>query len=184
MKKPNNLICFTGRKRSGKDWLLQALQKEGGDIRRLSFSDELRVLANKVYPWLPKEIGDVEKDLPFVHQYNPNGLTPRQIWGVINGLREVQDSIFLDNFVANQYPEVLANPDVLYIISDLRTPPEHKFISSIGCPIVKITRCDRTGIEENPLEDYIDEIIPTHEFINNFNGAGEFIEFMKLRGLV
>lgn len=180
-----NLICFTGRKRSGKDFLLKSLQQiSGKPVVRLSFSDEMRLLANKVYPWLPKEIDDSIKDIPFVHPSNPKGYTPREIWIVVNGLREVEDDILVKNFIRDQYPLVGQNPDKLFVISDLRMPPEHAFINSIGCPIVKITRPDRSGIKEDDVESYIDQIVPDYEFFNKFDGIEEFHQFIQHTGLL
>lgn len=183
-----NLEFFTGRKRSGKDFCLQllagALTAEKR-VARLSFSDELRRVAHFIYPWLPEEIGDTEKDLPFIHPDNPKGLTPRDVWkhlGGDDGLRYVQPDLFLSYFIKHQLPQVVANPHIHYIVTDLRTPQEYEWALSTKCPITRISKADRTGIIEDDIEAFIDEMKVNYEFVNPFDGGSlAFINFYKGR---
>lgn len=180
-----NLEFFTGRKRSGKDFCLESLisfhHLQGDkDIQRLSFSDELRRVANYIYPWLPEEVEDAVKDVSYVHPDNPKGLTPRQIWlhlGGDNGLRHVQPDLFLSFFKRFQLPLVEQNPHVHYIVSDLRTPQEYEWALSTECPITRISKADRAGIIEDDIEAFIDEMKVNHEFLNPFTGWEPFIKF-------
>lgn len=180
-----NLEAFCGKKRSGKDFLLQALINEmGGErlVRRLSFSDGLRDITNIIFPWLPAQIPDELKDVPWVHPKNPLNLTPRQIWlhlGNDSGLRFVQPDIFLDIFIRNCVPLVLANPQIDFVISDVRTPQEYDWIKANQIKLIRISKADRTGIVEDKLEDFIDEMKPDYEFVNHFDGAGSFLDFYR-----
>ncbi|WPJ72147.1 hypothetical protein DEEACLCL_00130 [Salmonella phage CRW-SP2] len=183
-----NLEFFTGRKRSGKDFCLTllagALTVEK-PVVRLSFSDELRRVAHYIYPWLPEDVEDGLKDMPFVHPDNPRGLTPRQIWlhlGGDNGLRYVQPDLFLAFFKRFQLPLVEQNPDVHYIVSDLRTPQEYEWALSTKCPITRISKADRTGIIEDDIEAFIDKMKVNYEFVNPFDGGSlAFINFYRNR---
>lgn len=180
-----NLEFFTGRKRSGKDYCLQALMDdERGKrvVQRLSFSDELRRVANYIYPWLPQEIPDDAKDAPFRHPDNPNNFTPREIWlhlGGTDGLRRVQPDLFLAFFKRFQLPLVEANPGVHFIVSDLRTPQEYDWALSTRCPITRISKEDRTGIVEDDIESFIDQMVVHKEFVNPFDDGVSFIKFYR-----
>ncbi|WPJ48893.1 hypothetical protein RCIP0012_00111 [Klebsiella phage RCIP0012] len=184
-----NLEFFTGRKRSGKDFCLESLisfnEIQGEtEIRRLSFSDELRRVANYIYPWLPVDVDDAIKDVPFVHPDNHHGLTPRQIWlhlGGATGLRYVQPDLFLAFFKRYQLPLVEANPQIHYIVSDLRTPQEYEWALSTKCPITRISKADRAGIIEDDIEAFIDEMKVNYEFVNPFDGWAPFVKFYKER---
>lgn len=181
----SNLQAFCGKKRSGKDFLLEGLISEmGGErlVRRLSFSDGLRDIAHTIYPWLPARIPDDWKDVPFVHPKNPLNLTPRQIWlhlGNDTGLRYVQPDIFLDIFIRNCIPLVETYPQVDFVISDVRTPQEYDWIKANQIKLIRISRADRKGIVEDKLEDFIDEMQPDHDFINNFDGVEPFLNFYR-----
>lgn len=182
-----NLEFFTGRKRSGKDFCLEALiDSERGKrvIQRLSFSDELRRVANFIYPWLPVDIPDDKKDSPYIHPDNPWQFTPREIWlhlGGESGLRRIQPDLFLSFFKRFQLPLVVANPGVHYIVSDLRTPQEYDWALSTKCPITRISKANRSGIIEDKIEAFIDEMVVDYDFINPFEGRNDFIEFYRNR---
>lgn len=183
-----NLEFFTGRKRSGKDYCLQSLiddERGKRTVRRLSFSDELRRVCNYVYPWMPIEVADEIKDIPYPHPDNVNNLTPRQIWlhlGSPTGLRYVQPDLFLSFFKRFQLPLIEQNPDVHYIVSDLRTPQEYDWALSTKCPITRISKANRAGIIEDDIEAFIDDMVVDHDFINPFDGASlAFIEFYRNR---
>lgn len=176
-----NLVFFTGRKRSGKDFCVEALAKADG-VARLSFSDELRRVAHHIYPWLPVIIPDSMKDLPYPHPLNHKGLTPRDIWkhlGGDDGLRHVQPGLFLYHFKLNQLPHVVANPGRKFAVTDLRTPQEYEFALSTGCPIIRVSKPDRSGIVEDKIEDFIDQMEVSHEFTNQLDGEEAFLKFYR-----
>ena len=183
-----NLEFFTGRKRSGKDYCLESIIEDDRGkrvVQRLSFSDELRRVANYIYPWLPTEVEDALKDVPFDHPDNVQGLTPRQIWLHLGndkgGLRFVQPDLFLAFFKRFQLPLVVENPGVHYIVSDLRTPQEYEWALSTKCPITRISKPCRAGIVEDDVEAFIDQMIVDYDFTNNFEGRNNFIEFYRNR---
>ncbi|AYP28413.1 hypothetical protein HWB92_gp155 [Serratia phage vB_SmaA_3M] len=185
----DNLEFFTGKKRSGKDFCLEGLIDDSRGkqvICRLSFSDELRVIANTIYPWLPRDIPDHLKDVPWEHPQNYRRMTPRQIWlhlGGDDGLRFVEPDLFLESFKRNQLPKVVANPDVLYIVTDVRTPQEYMWVKETGRTLTRITREDRSGIMEDTIEDFIDRMEVDFEFFNPFTGTQPFIDFYRSRAL-
>lgn len=185
MTKYPNLEAFCGKKRSGKDFCLEGLIDDSRGkavIRRLSFSDGLRDIANAIYPWLPARIPDELKDVPFIHKKNSRGLTPREIWlhlGNDTGLRYVQPDIFLDMFKRTCLESVDTFGSVHFIISDVRTPQEYEWIKANQIRLTRISKADRTGIVEDKLEDFIDDMEVDHEFVNPFAGIQPFLDFYR-----
>jgi hypothetical protein len=176
------ILSFLGERKSGKDYLCDFLVREYGAVR-LSFSDEVRHLAVKVFPWLPFDFDPSVKDLPFVHEKNPNNLTPRQIWvDVIGKVRNVTPNYFVEAFEErNKVPlQQMHRTDRLYLITDFRTPQEWVFLKKYKIPVIKIVREDRTGIPPDAFEDYVRQFTDYNAvFKNRLNGTSEFNRFFK-----
>lgn len=147
----------------------------------MSFSDELRTLADNIYPWLNSfALTDTQKDKPLVHPSNPRSLTPRQIWKIVNKLSEVEPDIFLRRFIHFQWSFI--SPNQKYIITDLRMPVEHEFIRSKNIPVIKIINEDRGELEPCDLEKYVRSLTKDdvdYWFVNKMNGTKEFDQFYK-----
>lgn len=171
----NNIIAFTGRKRSGKDFYCKILTELYG-ATRMSFSDELKRLARVIYPWIPFSIDDDKKEEKIESEFNIYGFTPREIWlelGGAEGLRYIDPSVFVNHFIANQYDTAVEHPDKLHVITDLRTKQEYDFIKKLGIPIVRITldpkkRCELILVED-AVEDFISEMKADVDFVNIWN---------------
>lgn len=171
------IISFMGEYRSGKDYLCDFLVKNYG-AHRLSFSDEVRRLAVKIFPWLPFDFDPSVKDLPFDHPQNPNGLTPRDIWLLVGKVRDVTPNYFVDSFVYNQLTRVDENK--LNIITDFRTPQEWEFLKKYSIPVIKIQREDRSGIGPNAFEEFVRQFREYDAlFINRMDGTESFEKFFK-----
>lgn len=176
-----NIICFAGERKSGKDHLADFLRDAYG-VQRLSFSDEVRRIADFAFPWLNSfQITPEVKDDPYIHPLNEHNLTPRQIWLKVGELRtDVEGGIFVRQFEQWQLARAQANPNVLHVITDFRTPQEFEFLKKHGIPIIKIIREDRTGIEPCDFEEYIRNF-DNHQgvFINKMNGNHDFNQFIQ-----
>lgn len=176
------ILSFMGERKSGKDFLTDYLVKEYG-ATRLSFSDEVRRLTVKVFPWMPFDFDPAVKDLPFVHPKNPNNLTPREIWiKVIGRVRDVVPTYFVDSFEENNKPalELKDRRDRLFVITDFRTPDEWVFLQRHHIPVIKIIREDRQGIPPDAFEEYVRNFTQQNAvFINRMNGTGEFDKFFR-----
>jgi len=176
------IVTFMGERKSGKDYFCDFLVREYG-ATRLSFSDEVRQLAVKIFPWMPFDFDPAVKDLPFVHEKNPNGLTPRQIWvDVVGKVRNVVPNYFVDAFEErNTVPlQQMHRTDRLYIITDFRTPQENDFLKKHKIPVIKIEREDRTGIAPDAFEEYVRQYTDYNtKFTNRMNGTNEFNLFFR-----
>ena len=179
----NTVIAFIAERKSGKDFLCDYLVANHG-ATRLSFSDEVRTLAQKVFPWLPFFFSPETKDVPFIHENNPNGFTPREIWLWIGQVRNVQPKYFVQAFEENQKADI----SKLNIITDFRTEDEYEFLMRHNIPIIKIIREDRTGIPPDDFEQYVRDFDKQDAiFINTMDGTDKFKvffeEFRKNHGL-
>jgi hypothetical protein len=176
------IVAFMGEYKSGKDFFCNHLTRTHGAIR-LSFSDEVRRLANQIFPWLPMDITPEQKDIPFIHEHNPNNLTPRQIWLTVGKVRDVDPFYFVNQFVDSNecvFDHCFA-PDNLYIITDFRTPQEYWLLSQDPpIPIIKIERESREGLPPSDFEEYVRNFYGQNAtFINRMNGTEEFDEFFS-----
>ena len=177
----NNLIALCGERRRGKDHFAKHLVDTHGGVR-LSFSDEVRRLADDIFPWLDSfNIHESEKDSPIDSIFNPNKLTPRDIWKLVGKVRDVHPQFFVKRFLENQYRQVLQNPNTLFIITDLRTPDEIEyFINVFKVPTIKIISPKADALyEHDTFETFIRDYRTDSEFVNNMNGVSEFDAFFK-----
>ncbi len=176
------IITFMGERKSGKDYFTEFLVREYG-ATRLSYSDEVRHLAVKIFPWLPFDFDPAVKDLPFIHPKNPNNLTPRQIWvNVVGKVRDVNPNYFVETFEErNAVPlQQMHRIDRLYVITDFRTPQENTFQKKHKIPVIKIEREDRTGIAPDAFEEYVRQFTDYNAvFKNRMNGTSEFNAFFR-----
>lgn len=175
------IVAFMGEYKSGKDYFALHLANTQGAVR-LSFSDEVRRLATKLFPWLPFHITPEQKDVPFKHEQNPNNLTPRQIWLTVGKVRDVDPHYFVNEFIATNDAilDQCFRKDNLYIITDFRTPQEWDFLHASGIPIMKIKLNDRTGLPPSDFEEYVRQFKHYDAlFINHKNGTDEFDEYFK-----
>lgn len=179
----NNLVCLCGERRRGKDYLTKGLIEEFGAIR-VSFSDEVRRTAALLFPWFPAfDISDDEKDQVFVHPYNTQNATARDILLMAGKVRDVDGRYFVRNFIDNQFVNVLANPDKLYVITDFRTRDEYEgFLEIMKVPTIKILKdVDKDKYPDHPFEDYIRAFNKQQAaFFNSLPGTKAFVEFFKV----
>ena len=150
------IIALTGPSGVGKDTFYEtvALGLAGEcNVLRISFSDELRKMASEMFPWLPECDKPGWKDEPFVHQCNPNNLTPRDIWKrVATCARGVQDNVFGERLVKKMC-EIISDRfpgphDTLIVVTDLRSEPEFKLLKDLtkafDIKFVRIDDCQTT----------------------------------------
>jgi hypothetical protein len=162
----------------GKDYLASILVKEHNAVR-LSFSDEVRNLAQVMFPWFNAYMPDEQKDKVYEHPNNTTGATGRDIILVAGKVREVDSKYFVRAFIKNQMPAVIANPERLYVITDFRTEDEYEeLLKPLDVPIIKVER--KSGLAPHPFEEYIRGFNDFHATFNNcLDGTGPFLDFFK-----
>lgn len=173
--KPLQMVAFMGERQSGKDYLAAHLAKKYG-VRRLSFSDEVRRLAQKMFPWMDFDYPPELKDQPLDHPENPKAWTPRQLWLHAGKVRDIDGAYFVRRFAENQLPAA-REVGGIQVITDFRTPEEWEFLKENRVPVIKIL-CDRTNIEDHPFEEYTRQFQnQTASFYNNKTGTEGFDVF-------
>jgi|SaaInl8_200m_RNA_FD_contig_81_619839_length_10764_multi_4_in_0_out_0_12 hypothetical protein len=171
-------IGITGIAGAGKDFLVDHLTKDL-DYTRVSFSDQLKILAKLIYPWMEQDYPATVKETP-LNITLPNGefisKTPREIWLNLNKLREVEDGIFVRMLVEEL--SGLKNRDI--VVSDIRPQLEWDFcldrkFTTIYIEPAKIiyepNDFDKQVLTYKDQADYV--------FVNNFDGLDEWKEFIK-----
>lgn len=171
-------LAFTGIAGSGKDYLVNYLVQEL-NFKRMSFSDQLKKLAHKIYPWLDEDVPPYKKETPLNLKLESGEIitkTPREIWLSLNSLRDVENTIFV-----RMLKEELKNSNYKdIVISDIRPRIEwdwcqkNEFKTIYIEPKKKIyapNDFDKQVLEYKDKADFI--------FENNFNGIDEFKYFIK-----
>lgn len=180
-KLPNikNMIAIGGERRRGKDYLTSSLIERYG-ATRLAFGDEVRELAQEIFPWYNAYMPDDDKDKLYIHPNNNKKVTGRDILITVGKARDVDDYYFLRRFIEKRLLDVIANPNRLFVITDFRTKTEHQdFLSPLQIPTLKIVR-DVPGLETHPFEVFIRDFQDTTIFNNNTEGSEAFLKFFPI----
>ena len=165
-------LAMTGISGSGKDYLVDILVKEYS-YTRVSFSDQLKKLAVKIYPW-------VEEDYPAWDKEEPLNLTlssgeyisksPREIWLHLNSLREIEDGLFV-RMLEEEVSKIKGN----IVISDIRTENEWNWVNTNGYMSVYVNPMEKL-YNPNKFDDFSRSLEgkTTFHFDNYFDGKDKF----------
>ncbi len=163
----NNVIVFTGRKQSGKDYMCKSIKEDYPNIIQLSFGSELKKIASMVYDWCDFS-DDIKDEIIWTPHFTG---TKRDVIFTVDKLKAIDKTVFFRLWLKNQFSIAVENPHKLFIITDMRFQYELDFIKKMGFPIIKIIRADRSNIlgsEDNvEYERWIDSIECDYEFTND-----------------
>lgn len=173
-------LAFMGVSGAGKDFIVD-IAKEEYDCSRFSFSDQLKKLGAKIYPWLKADYSAEEKELPLNYTIPETGEvitdTPRQIWLKLNKLREVENELFV-RMLAEQINVTSVDH---YVISDVRTQNEYDWCKANGFIFVMI-KAENPHHPENSFDDWVREIeakgLYDYEYNNTFDGKESIRTFL------
>lgn len=171
-----NKLSFYGYAGAGKDYLVSHLVENYG-YKRLSFSDQLKKVASSIFDWLEEDYKPISKETPLCVTTSLGETithTPREIWLMVNKLREVEDNLFVRMFV-EEYSRCKTDK---IVVSDVRTDSEYQLCKSLGFSVIKVEP-SKMIYEPNEFDKQQDKFVPDFIFPNNFNGLSEFEEFMK-----
>ena len=175
-----NKIALMGISGAGKDYIANHLIKEF-EYYRFSFSDQLKIIATMIYPWLETDYPPlVKEDSLNITLSTGERITksPRDIWLHLNSLRDVEKNIFirmLQEEIANFNDK---NKNIL--ISDIRSEDEFQWCSSNGFKIIHV-KANKKIYKSYSIDSKISEMASKADFIfeNNFNGLNEFDLFYQ-----
>jgi len=172
-------VAIIGQSGVGKDYIVDVMAKRYG-FHRVSFSDQLKKLAVKIYPWMKKDYPASEKELPLNLQVGKDFITksPREIWLSLNRLRDVEDHLFVR--MLEEEMALLRVPNI--VISDIRTENEFEWCKSNGFTIVAVMN-ENAVHPENKFDDFVRWVISSgkydYEFNNSKKGDSEIIKFIE-----
>lgn len=172
-------IAFIGQSGVGKDYIVDILKKEYGYCR-ISFSDQLKKLAVKIYPWMERDYPAEVKEKPL--NITVNGelitMTPREIWLHLNNLRKVEDGLFVR--MLQEELNLMNITDI--VISDIRTMNEYEWCKKNDFTIVAVT-ADTPAHPDNSFDDFVREVIKDggfdYYFENEFDGDAKIKDFIE-----
>ncbi|SPZ54541.1 Uncharacterised protein [Serratia quinivorans] len=176
-------IAFMGRSGSGKDFLANYLISNH-DFIRLSFSDQLKKLANYIYPWMKKDYTPDEKMSPLNLALPTGDLishSPREIWLSLDKLRGIEEKIFIRMLSEElKLLEDDGESNKKIIITDIRSNEEFAWCKNNKFTIVHIER-KNNNYKKYDIDKYVDEnkSKSDYHFDNSTTGLGNFETFCK-----
>jgi len=164
-------IAFMGVSGSGKDYIVD-VAKKNFEFTRFSFSDQLKKLGAKIYPWLESDYPPEEKEKSLNIKIPETGevitKSPREIWLELNKMRNVEDNLFVRMLAHEIW---LTQVDRL-VISDIRTQNEYDWCVENDFTIIAIKGDAKHP--ENSFDDWVRDMIDMgeydFEFTNEFDG--------------
>lgn len=176
-------IAFMGISGSGKDFLANYLISNKNFIR-LSFSDQLKKLANYIYPWMAKDYAPEEKTLPLNITLSTGDLishSPRGIWLSLDKLREIEDKIFI-RMLSGELRLLEGNGEANknIIITDIRSNEELAWCKNNQFTIVHIER-KSNNYKKYEIDKYVTEnkTKSDYHFNNSTDGIDSFENFFE-----
>lgn len=172
-------LAIIGQSGVGKDYIVDIMTKNY-DFVRISFSDQLKKLAVKIYPWLKRDYPPDKKELPLNIVVNGELITktPREIWLSLNRLRDIEDGIFVR--MLEEEMNFLKVPNI--VISDIRTRNELDWCKSNGFTVIAVVKENPTH-PENDFDNFVRDTISNGEydymFQNDTDGPNEIVKFIE-----
>jgi dephospho-CoA kinase len=170
-------LALYGYSGSGKDYLIENVLIPKGFVR-LSFSDQLKKCAKKIFSWIEQDYPPEKKEKPLNIRTSTGELidkTPREIWLSLNSIRQIEDNIFIRMVQENL--ELLQGVENI-VISDVRTPNEYNWAIKNGFTIIKIENKNPIH-KKNDFDKQQDSFKASYTFENRMNGTTEFEKFVE-----
>lgn len=173
-----NKIAFCGIAGAGKDYFVKVLEKKY-NFHRFAFADGTKEVCSSIFNWLEKDYPPEVKEnkLTVTTEYETLTFKPRDVWIDVSAvLRKYENYIFIRKLREKLNMVNINN----IVISDLRTKEEFEFLRNEGFTIINIEP-SVIKYEPNNYDEQIKEFKAKvdYNFINNFNGEDEFIEFFE-----
>lgn len=173
-----------GASGSGKDYLANYLVQNHA-FTRFSFSDQLKVLAHTIYPWLDIDYPPIKKE-ESLNITTSTGETichsPREIWLHLDNLRKVENLIFIRmlELEVKQFFKGGTFSENNVIITDIRSEEEFKWCRNNDFKIMYISPSKQV-YKQYDIDKHINEKKNEVDFsyTNNFNGTDDFGKFYK-----
>lgn len=177
-----NKLAFCGKAGCGKDYLTNILETEYKFVR-FSFSDQLKDICSKIFPWMEKDYPPLQKEK--LHKFDTGfeiiEKTPREIWILMNSIRKIEPNIFVRKLDEKIKMTRVNN----IIISDLRTENELEYLKKNNYKIIFI-KPQKEIYKENKFDEELKafEEVSDYVYYNNFDGKESFKKFITENNIV
>lgn len=166
----SKVIGLTARSGVGKDYLARYLIDEHNYVR-VSFSDQLKKLANSIYPWVDLDYPPELKNVPIDCPENYNNKTPRDIWKSLDQFRDVWATIFVENAIVEAKALLADGKNVIF--TDIRKGVEINAVRGLReyrpC-VIRIDPAEGIDCTEYPDEDVIQTFVTDGVFRHDKSG--------------
>lgn len=165
-------IALMGVSGSGKDYLANHLINNHGFVR-FSFSDQLKKLAHHIYPWLEKDYQPEKKALPLniiLSTGEKITSSPRDIWLNLNGLRKIEEQIFI-RMLSEEINTLDNKNEKKIIITDIRSTNELLWCKKNEFTIIYIYR-ENNNYDKYDIDKYVIENKSKSDYIFNNSSSG------------
>lgn len=167
-------IALCGVKNAGKDYVADKLKLHfNNNAEILSFSDNLKMICQTLFPFMEKDYSSKEKEIPLNIEYDGAKIihSPRQIWNTVGMMKNIDPRIFIRPLErklmsSDEYDNI--------IIKDVRTFEEYKFIRKFNFTLISIKR--DVNIQYDEYDYSVDRTLaPLSDFIyHNEDGDKNF----------
>ena len=136
----SKIIFLTGPKGSGKDTIAQIIAETYDNVKTIAFADPIKDVMMDLFELASKEQYDQFKRTDIVYKL------PDHLSHPVSGRKLVREIGMLmrrydqRQFIDYVWKEIAADPNALWIVTDMRFDDEYLMAKQLGAKIVKITR--------------------------------------------
>jgi hypothetical protein len=135
------IVALTGSKGSGKDTVGQLIASTHDNVQTIAFADPIKNVINHIFKLDPNNNNEYDVFKREILEYRaggiPKAIAARHVVREIGMLMRDYDDKQFNIYVENQ---IKAQPDKLWVVTDLRFDNEYSMLKRIGAKVVKITR--------------------------------------------
>lgn len=166
------LIGITGKKQHGKDTLGQFFVNNY-DFERLAFADALKEACRHIFGFTEEQLyGNKKEDIDefwgvsprTVYQYVGTDLFREQMYKIIP---KTGKNIWVDVIKKQILDKWKKNPNICFVITDVRFDNEVDMIRKMGGIMIKVVRSIENSDDNHPSESNVDSLSVDHIVLNN-----------------
>ena len=172
------IIALTGPKGSGKDTVAELIKQKYNtfyNIKSIAFADPIKKVVQHIFDLNPLSVDQYDLFKRTTLDYELPGYLSQKIEGrrVVREIGMMMRQYDEKQFTQYVWKEIAADPNALWIVTDLRFDNEYMMLKQLGAKIVKITRphYEYDGhITERAFDDHlVDSILHNDEDLEYLN---------------
>jgi hypothetical protein len=172
---PNSIIGIIGKKQSGKDTIASHLIEEYGFVR-YAFADPIKKACQVIFGFTDEQCWGDQKEVVDTYW----NITPRKVFQIFGTelfqyelpkyapeLADIGRGFWVYCFARWYEQQLIKNPDVKVVITDVRFPFEADMITRLGGTIAKITRPNQSNNDMHASEVEMDALQYSYHIEND-----------------